>query len=55
MTFTGEVGVGVPRGDVALFDDEGVFSAISGDDFALAIVDEIEQSSHRQAHVGIVN
>lgn len=39
-------------GDVALFDDAGV-SAVSGADFALAIVDEIEQPAHRREHIGV--
>lgn len=38
--------------EIALFDDVGG-SAISGEDFALAIVDEIEAPSHHRAHIGI--
>jgi putative NADH-flavin reductase len=39
-------------GDVAFFDESGV-SAISGPDFALAIVDELERAEHRRAHVSV--
>lgn len=39
-------------GEVALFDDEGG-SSISGGDFALAVVDEIESPSHRREHIGV--
>lgn len=39
-------------GDVALFDENG-FSAVSGADFAIALVDEVEQSAHRGEHMGI--
>ncbi|PRY68984.1 hypothetical protein B0I08_103190 [Glaciihabitans tibetensis] len=39
-------------GDVAFFDADGT-SAISGPDFALAIVDEIETPAHRRAQVSI--
>lgn len=39
-------------GEVAFMDADGV-SAISGADFALAIVDEIEQPAHRREHVSI--
>lgn len=39
-------------GDVAFFDADGT-SAISGADFALAIVDEIERPAHRRAQVSI--
>lgn len=39
-------------GEVALFDDEGV-SSISGADFAVAVVDEIEKPAHHREHVGI--
>jgi putative NADH-flavin reductase len=46
---TGSYRVG---GDVALFDDEGR-SAISGADFAVAIVDEIETPKHHREHIGI--
>lgn len=38
--------------DVALFDAEGA-SAISGADFAIAVVDEIEKSAHHRVHIGI--
>lgn len=46
---TGRYRVG---GDVAFFDADGV-SAISGADFALAIVDEIERPSHHRAHLSV--
>lgn len=39
-------------GEIALFDDEGG-SAISGEDFAIAIVDEIENPSHHREHIGV--
>jgi putative NADH-flavin reductase len=39
-------------GEVALFDAEGG-SNISGADFALAIVDEIERPAHHREHIGI--
>lgn len=39
-------------GDVAFVDENGV-SAVSGADFALAIVDEIEKPAHRREHVSI--
>ena len=39
-------------GEVALFDADGG-SNISGADFAVAIVDEIEQNAHNREHVGI--
>jgi len=39
-------------GEVALFDGEGG-SNISGADFALAVVDEIETAAHHRAHIGI--
>jgi putative NADH-flavin reductase len=39
-------------GEVAFFDEDGV-SAVSGADFALAIVDEIEKPAHRREHVSI--
>lgn len=39
-------------GEVALFDADGG-SHISGADFAVAIVDEIEKNSHHREHVGI--
>lgn len=38
--------------EVALFDAEGS-SAVSGEDFATAIVDEIEKPAHHRAHIGI--
>ena len=38
--------------DVALFDEAGV-SAISGADFALAIVDEIDKPAHHRAHFSV--
>jgi uncharacterized protein len=38
--------------DVALFDKDGE-STISGADFALAVVDEIENPAHHQTHIGI--
>jgi putative NADH-flavin reductase len=46
---TGRYRVG---GEVALFDAEGA-SNISGADFALAIVDEIETPAHHREHIGI--
>jgi uncharacterized protein len=46
---TGSYRVG---GDVALFDEAGE-STISGADFALAIVDEIETPKHHREHIGI--
>ena len=39
-------------GEVAFFDEAGV-SAISGADFALAIVDEIEKPAHRRAQFSV--
>lgn len=39
-------------GEIALFDGQGD-SNISGADFALAIVDEIDQPAHHRAHIGI--
>lgn len=39
-------------GEVAFFDAEGV-SAISGPDFALAIVDELEKPVHHRAHFSV--
>ncbi len=45
----GEYRVG---GEVALFAEDGSTS-ISGADFALAVVDEIERPSHHRAHIGI--
>jgi putative NADH-flavin reductase len=38
--------------EIALFDDNGA-SSISGADFALAVVDEIERPAHHRAHMGI--
>jgi putative NADH-flavin reductase len=46
---TGSYRVG---GEVALFDAEGR-SAVSGADFAVAIVDEIENPQHHRQHIGI--
>jgi putative NADH-flavin reductase len=46
---TGEYRVG---DDVALFDGQGA-SAVSGADFATAVVDEIEKPTHHRAHIGI--
>ena len=46
---TGEYRVG---DEVALFDADGE-SAISGADFALAVVDEIETPAHHRTHIGI--
>lgn len=40
-------------GDVAILDEDG-HSAITGPDFALAIVDEIEKSAHHRAHISFV-
>ena len=45
---TGQYRVG---GEIALFDDEGA-SAISGADFAIAVVDEIERAEHHREHLG---
>jgi putative NADH-flavin reductase len=39
-------------GEVALFDADGA-SNISGADFALAIVDEIDRGEHHREHVGV--
>jgi len=39
-------------GEVALFDADGG-STLSGADFAVAIVDEVEQAAHSRAHVGV--
>jgi putative NADH-flavin reductase len=39
-------------GEVALFDQEGG-SNISGADFALALVDEIETARHHREHIGV--
>jgi len=38
--------------DVAFFDADGV-SAVSGADFALAIVDEIDEPAHHRAHLSV--
>ena len=46
---TGRYRVG---GEVALFDDEGR-SEISGPDFAVALVDEIESHAHPREHIGV--
>jgi putative NADH-flavin reductase len=46
---TGEYRVG---DDVALFAGQGA-SAVSGADFATAVVDEIEKPTHHRAHIGI--
>lgn len=48
-TRTGSYRVG---GEVALFDAEGR-SEISGPDFAVAIVDEIERAAHRREHINV--
>lgn len=40
--------------DVALFDEDGR-SVLEGADFALAILDEIEQPAHRRAHISVVS
>ena len=39
-------------GEVALFDSEGG-SNISGPDFALAVLDEIETPAHHREHIGV--
>ena len=39
-------------GEVALFDEDGG-SAISGADFAVAVVDEIETARHHREHIGV--
>ncbi|MFG6501924.1 NAD(P)-dependent oxidoreductase [Microbacterium sp. P05] len=39
-------------GDVAFFDENGV-SAVSGPDFALAIVDEIDRQEHKRQQVSV--
>lgn len=39
-------------GEVAFFDADGV-SAISGSDFAIAIVDEIDRPAHHRAHFSV--
>ena len=41
-------------GDVALFDDNGE-SAISGPDFALALVDEADKPRHHRTHFGVTS
>ena len=46
---TGQYRVG---DEVALFDEHGE-SAISGADFALAVVDQIERPAHHRSHVGV--
>lgn len=46
---TGQYRVG---DEVALFDADGA-STISGADFAIAVVDEIEKSAHHRAHIGV--
>lgn len=46
---TGRYRVG---GEVALFDADGG-SSISGQDFAIAVVDEIEEPAHHREHLGI--
>lgn len=38
--------------EIALFDAEGA-SAVSGADFAVAVVDEIEKAAHHRTHIGI--
>ena len=48
---TGDYRVG---DDIALFDDAGD-SAISGADFALAVVDEIDTPVHHRTHIGIAH
>lgn len=48
---TGEYRVG---DEVALFDEAGE-SVISGADFALAVVDEIDTPAHHRAHIGIAH
>ncbi|MFF2051834.1 NAD(P)-dependent oxidoreductase [Leifsonia sp. NPDC058194] len=39
-------------GEVALLDADGQ-SAISGADFALAVIDEVEKHEHRRAHISV--
>lgn len=39
-------------GEVALFDEAGN-SSISGPDFAVAVLDEIERAAHHREHIGI--
>lgn len=46
---TGQYRVG---GEVAVFDDQGA-SQISGADFAVAIVDEIEKAEDHREHIGV--
>lgn len=46
---TGQYRVG---DEIALFDADGA-SSLSGADFAIAVVDEIERSAHHRAHIGI--
>ena len=46
---TGQYRVG---DEIALFDADGG-SSVSGADFALAVVDEIEKPAHHRAHIGI--
>ena len=41
-------------GEVALVDGDGP-SSISGADFAIAVVDEIERAAHSRAHIGITH
>lgn len=38
--------------EIALFDADGA-SSISGADFAIAVVDEIDEPAHHRAHIGI--
>jgi uncharacterized protein len=46
---TGQYRVG---DEIALFDADGA-STISGADFAIAVVDEIEKSAHHRAHISV--
>lgn len=39
-------------GEIAFFDENGT-SMISGEDYAKAIVDEVEQSAHHRAHISV--
>ena len=48
---TGSYRVG---GDVALVDETGS-SSVSGADFALAVVDEIDEPKHHREHIGIAS
>jgi putative NADH-flavin reductase len=41
-------------GEIALFDDEGG-SVISGEDFAIAVIDEIENAAHHREHIGVAH